>query len=124
MVESNLSVERATKGDVLRLLELYQHLIPGDDRPYALAIEAFEHFLTYTGSAIFLGEVDGALVASCALVVVPNLTRGTKPYGLIENVVTHGDHRQKGYGRRIPDAASDAAWFSDCYRIMLLTGST
>lgn len=124
MVESNLNIKRATKGDVPRLLDLYQHLIPGDDRPNdALAIEAFERFLTYTGSAIFLGEVDGALVASCALVVVPNLTRGAKPYGLIENVVTHGDHRQKGYGRGILDAASDAAWSSGCYKIMLLTGS-
>lgn len=124
MVESNLSIKHATKADIPRLLDLYQHLIPGDDRPGdALAGEAFARFLTYAGSAIFLGEVYGVLVASCALVVVPNLTRGAKPYGLIENVVTHSDHRQRGYGRQILDAASDAAWSSGCYKVMLLTGS-
>ena len=83
----------------------------------------FDRFLAYTGSAIFFGEVDGLLVVSCTLVVVPNLTRGASPYGLIENVVTHGDHRQRGFGRKILDAASEAAWAAGCYKVMLLTGA-
>ncbi len=37
------------------------------------------------------------MVATCTLVVIPNLTRGGTPYALIENVVTHTDHRNKGY---------------------------
>lgn len=124
MVESILNIGRATSSDIPRLLDLYQHLIPGDDRPSDTAAdEAFARFLTYPGSAIFLGEVDGVFVVSCALAVVPNLTRGAKPYGIIENVVTHGDHRQRGYGRQILDAASDAAWSAGCYKVMLLTGS-
>ena len=124
MDESDLHIRPATEGDIPRLLDLYQHLNPGDDRPeIAVANEAFARFLTYPGSAIFLGERDNVLVASCALVVIPNLTRGARPYGLIENVVTHRDHRQRGYGRQVLDAASAAAWTSGCYKVMLLTGS-
>ncbi|WP_066817712.1 GNAT family N-acetyltransferase [Frigidibacter mobilis] len=124
MAESILRIRRATGSDIPRLLDLYQHLIPGDDRPDdASASEAFARFLLYPGSAIFLGELHGVLVASCALAVVPNLTRGAKPFGIIENVVTHSDYRQHGYGRQILDAASGAAWSEGCYKVMLLTGS-
>ena len=124
MVESKLNIFRAAHSDIPRLLDLYQHLNPGDDRPdNALAGEAFSRLLNCAGSAVFLGKVDGILVASCTLVVIPNLTRAAKPYGLIENVVTHAGYRQRGYGRQILDAASDAAWSSGCYKVMLLTGS-
>lgn len=124
MTSSILSIRCAISRDIPRFLDLYQHLIPGDDRPDDVAAaEAFARLLTYCGSAIFLGEVDGSLVASCVLAVVPNLTRGAKPDGIIQNVVTHGDHQRRGYGRQILDAASDAGWSAGCYKIMLLTGS-
>ncbi|MEH7828570.1 GNAT family N-acetyltransferase [Gemmobacter denitrificans] len=125
MDEPELSIRHATQSDIPRLLDLYQHLVPDDERPDDLrANDAFARFLSYTGSAIFLGEIGGVLVASCALVVIPNLTRRARPYGLIENVVTHRDHRNRGYGRMILNAASEAAWASGCYKVMLLTGST
>ena len=106
------------------LLDLYQHLIPGDERPSLdEAVGVFGRFMSHEGSAIFLGEADGHLVSSCALVVVPNLTRGARPYGLVENVVTHTDFRQRGFGSQLLDAASEAAWAANCYKVMLMTGS-
>ena len=55
--------------------------------------------------------------------VIPNLTRGGAPYGLIENVVTDAARRGKGYATAILHAAAERAWAHDCYKIMLLTGS-
>ncbi|WP_332873148.1 GNAT family N-acetyltransferase [Caulobacter hibisci] len=124
MAPSTLSIRPALRADIPMLLDLYEHLIPGDERPSLdEAAKVLERFLCYDGSAIFLGETDGLLVSSCALVVVPNLTRGARPYGLVENVVTHRDYRQRGFGKEILDAASDAAWDAGCYKIMLMTGS-
>lgn len=124
MEKAKLSVRRATQGDVPRLLDLYEHLIQGDPRPDdAAAIKAFAQFHSYTGSAILLGEIANVPVVSCVLVIVPNLTRRARPYGLIENVVTHRDHRQRGYGSQILDAATNAAWSLDCYKVMLMTGA-
>ena len=112
----NLTARPATRSDLPDLLDLYQHLLPGDDRPtMENAAQVFDRFLTYEGSAILVVEVGGVLIASCTLVVVPNLTRGGRPYGLIENVVTHGHFRKRGYGKQVLAAASSAAWDAGCY---------
>jgi predicted GNAT family acetyltransferase len=62
-------------------------------------------------------------VASCTLVVIPNLTRGGRPYALIENVVTRADQRNYGFGSAILKAATERAWDQNCYKVMLMTGS-
>lgn len=70
----------------------------------------------------FGGFDDNTLVSSCTITVIPNLTRGCRPYGLIENVVTHGAHRGKGWGKRLLREALDFAWVNNCYKVLLLTG--
>ncbi|GHG90599.1 GNAT family N-acetyltransferase [Pseudodonghicola xiamenensis] len=119
-----LKIRPTDHDDLDPLLDLYRHLDAEDTRPTPRqAAESFDRFLRYPGSAIFLGEVDGLPACSCTLVVIPNLTRGGRPYGLIENVVTHARFRQRGYGKAILDAATEAAWREDCYKVMLMTGS-
>lgn len=77
----------------------------------------------YNGSAILAGKVDEVIVASCTLIVIPNLTRKGRPYALIENVVTHSSWRQLGFGAAVLKAAADRAWEKGCYKVMLMTGS-
>ncbi len=68
------------------------------------------------------GYIGTQLVASCNITVVPNLTRGCRPYGVIENVVTHASHRGNGYGKAILAEALAFAWMQGCYKVMLMTG--
>jgi GNAT superfamily N-acetyltransferase len=56
------------------------------------------------------------------LIVIPNLTRGARPYGLIENVVTHPEYRKQGIGSNLLRYALRLAWEKQCYKVMLLTG--
>ena len=119
-----LDVRTAKPADLPALLALYRHLSssePAKSGPEAERI--LEEFERYTGSAIYIGLLGDLLVASCTLIVVPNLTRGGRPYALIENVVTDASFRQRGFGRAVLRAAIEASWYRGCYKVMLMTGS-
>ncbi len=110
--------------DLPALLALNQHLHTNDvplPSP-EMTQQTWQAMLAQPGMVCLGGFAGGQLVASCTLVVVPNLTRGCRPYALIENVVTHAGHRQQGWGRRLLRAALDRAWALGCYKAMLFTG--
>ncbi len=72
---------------------------------------------------IVVKKVDGIIVSSCVCVIIPNLTRGVRPYAFVENVVTHENFRGKGYATECLDYAKKIAEKENCYKMMLLTGS-
>jgi GNAT superfamily N-acetyltransferase len=107
------------------LLQLYRHLHPKDaplPPPSELA-ELWHEICANPWLHYFGAEIDGQLVSSCTLTIIPNLTRGARPYGLIENVVTHPDYRRRGLGKAVLQHALYVAWEANCYKVMLLTGS-
>ena len=122
--QEGFSIRAALPSDLEGLLALYRHLNPSDE-PVSrdLAPSRLEAIKQIPGSAVLLGLLDDQLVASCTLIVIPNPTNGGKPYGLIENVVTHAGYRGRGYGTSILHAAAKAAWDAGCYKVMLMTGS-
>lgn len=106
------------------LLALYAHLHHADDPLPAPGIvqAVWEELLGNPRYQCFGGYVDGVLIASCTLALIPNLTRGCRPYGVIENVVTHVSQRNQGRGKAILAHALAHAWVADCYKVMLMTG--
>ena len=119
-----LTIRTADQNDLPALLDLYRQLHPDDEPvPLAVARNQLEQLLRYPGSSILVGMRGDALVATCTLIVLPNLTRCAAPYALIENVVTDAQHRKRGYGKLILEAAMSAAWRLGCYKVVLLTGS-
>jgi len=108
-----------------QLLALYTHLHQVDNPlPEPAVVQSVWRELMASPRHRYFGAfLDNALVASCTITVTPNLTRGCKPYGLIENVVTHADHRNQGHGKAVLVQALSFAWSVGCYKVMLLTGS-
>ncbi len=106
------------------LLALYAQLHPGDDiGSLDRTSAAWERIMADRGHHIIVAETDGRIVASCVVVIVPNLTHGAKPYALAENVVTDAAYRRQGWASRCLDYAKRIAMREGCYKIMLLTGS-
>jgi GNAT superfamily N-acetyltransferase len=113
-----LRIRQARPDDLPQLQELYHHLDADDIRCSPdEAAAVFQQFLRYPGSAILVDTVGDELAASCSLVVIPNLTRAGRPYALIENVVTHADWRNRGYGSAVLKAATERAWDRGCYKV-------
>ena len=106
------------------LLALYEHLHRSDEPlPESSVVQAvWQELMANPRYRYFGGYVGSNLVASCTITVIPNLTRGCKPYGVIENVVTHASHRNQGYGKALLAHALSHAWSAGCYKVMLLTG--
>ena len=117
-------VREARIEDLNALLELYLFLhedsIPETDEHltnvWDMIIEDPNHHL-------LVNEIDGKIISSCVCVIIPNLTRNVRPYAFVENVVTHGDYRGKGYATECLDYAKKIAEKENCYKMMLLTGS-
>jgi len=121
---SILVIREAKETDLTQLLELYTQL-NNNDMPVIdeALISLWREILADEKQHIIVGLVDEKLVSSCVITIIPNLTHNQRPYALIENVITHEDHRSKGYATRLLNYAKEIAVKNRCYKIMLLTGS-
>ena len=111
-------------GDFDCITHLYRQLQPedpvlqdGSDRA------AFEQILSSPGLHLFVIEINGVVVATTYLNVIPNVTRSASPYAVIENVVVEEALRGTGLGKQIMASTLRAAWEAGSYKAMLMTGS-
>lgn len=121
----SIIIDPAGPDDIEALVALYKEL---DRAEPGLDLETGRQRLAalaaITGSAVLVGREAGAVVATVTLIVIPNLTKGGRPYGLIENVVTAETARGRGFGTALLHAATERAWAAGCYKVMLMTGSS
>ena len=117
-------VREAQKSELGELLELYLDLHensvpPIDERAFSV----WQKIMDDENHHIIVNIQDGRIVSSCVCVIIPNLTRGIRPYAFIENVVTRENHRGRGFATECLDFAREIAKRENCYKMMLLTGS-
>lgn len=115
---------RKVKSDELKdLLNLYKFLNP-DDPELTIDESLTEHWeeIISNHDYVYLAfEEEGRIVSTCVLTIIKNLSRSARPYGLIENVVTHPDCRKRGYGTAVLKRATEIARENNCYKVMLMT---
>ena len=117
-------LREACKNDLKEILELYLFLHETDVPEESEHLKStWEEIVTDPNHHLIVYEIDGKIVSSCVCVIIPNLTRGVRPYAFIENVVTHADYRGKGYATDCLNFARKIAENNNCYKMMLLTGS-
>ena len=113
----------AQAADLASLLELYRLAeVSSSAEPIERAEQIWLEMLSHNGVEVFVSTVEAQIVATCMLITAPNLLRGGRRHGFLENVVTHPEFRRQGHGRAVVDAALAAAWTKDCYHVLLQSG--
>jgi len=122
--DTSAVIRQAARDDFEAVARLYAELNV-DDPPVAGPeyLQVFEEILERDGVEILLLELDGEILGSTYLNLIPNLSRGGRPYAVVENVVIAAHRRGEKLGRRLMDATLERAWAAGCYKAMLQTGS-
>jgi len=117
-----MNYRQAKRTDLHEILNLYKELNPDDP---ILQIEKANSIwdIIERNSLIryYVATDNEKIIASCTIALIPNLTRGGRPYAIIENVITKAEYRNKGIGRGIINAAVDFAKENNCYKVILLS---
>ena len=101
-------------------MQLHDTLFPEKDER---VMSVWEEIINDPNHHIIVAEENGEIVSSCVCVIIPNLTRGQRPYAFVENVITDENHRKQGLATACLDYAREIAERKNCYKMMLLTGS-
>ena len=123
-LKAGVIVREITNNDFDGLMHLYTEL---HDNPFPEKNErvmaVWERIISDKDHHIIAAEVDGIIAASCVCVIIPNLTRGQRPYAFVENVVTSAAYRRRGLATACLNYAKALSKNENCYKIMLMTGS-
>ena len=120
-------IREATARDAEALKVLYfEHLTkypPQEEQNMAVWESLLDEYKNDSFNYILIAEENGVPVSSVQMSIVRSLTHNVRPFAVIENVVTHTDHRKKGYASALLRKATDIAKAFRCYKISLETGS-
>jgi GNAT superfamily N-acetyltransferase len=124
-VTLDVGIRELCHSDLDALLNAYRGLHPQDDPlPDLDELVASWAEVCADPRLIYIGAFRGAdLLATCTAAVVPNFTRGARPYAVIENVWTHPDVRRQGLGSAVLQELLSRCWAANCYKVMLLSGA-
>jgi len=113
----------ANADDLSSLLALFADSnVSRSVEPRARAEQIWAEMLAREGVAVFVSDAESRIVSTCMLITTPNLLRGGRQFGIIENVATHPGFQGRGHGRAVIEAALDEAWKQDCHQVLLQSG--
>ncbi|MFB9324570.1 GNAT family N-acetyltransferase [Paenibacillus aurantiacus] len=101
---------------------LYRMLVP-NSKSMLVIEEQIEAIKQDPANYILVYEERGALLGTVTLNICRQALHGFRPYGIVENIIVHEDHRGKNIGQQLLQYVEDYCRSIDCHRIMLLSSS-
>lgn len=124
--KAQVIIRPARKGDVARIVELMQDLTITSSTVEANGAstpadyeKVFEHIERDPKHHLLVVEVDGEVVGSGDLLIVPNLSHRGLPWAVVENVIVDEPVRRQGVARELMKHMIELAQRSGCYKIGL-----
>jgi GNAT superfamily N-acetyltransferase len=120
-----LVVRAARLEELGAVLGLLAQMNPEDPSlTVAEATETWREMREQPGRSVLVAVEEDRVIGTADCTVLANLTRGARPYMLIENVVVDAHHRRRGVGAGLLRAAIDQARDTGCYKVQLLADDT
>ncbi len=120
-------IRQAKPTDAEDLKTLYfdflTHFPPKEEQDMDLWARQIEKFAQDERMYLLVAEENGKAVSSVQMAIVEGLTHNVRPFAVIENVVTHGDYRNRGFASALLERATELAREKNCYKLFLETGS-
>jgi ribosomal protein S18 acetylase RimI-like enzyme len=98
-----------------------ESLAAGDAKSYA---QAFERLGASTENTQIVGELDGRIVATLQLTLIPGLSKAARLRAQIENVRVASDLRSRGIGAQLVDYAEGQARDAGANFIQLMSSAS
>ena len=121
-----MQIREATARDLPRIVPLLAQLYADPaQEDYNAAREQYESAYQEIDAdprqTLLVADEDADLVGTVVLIIIPNLTRRGRPYGIIENVVVDGSHRGERIGEALMLRASEIARAAGCHKVALMS---
>ena len=124
--DMKIDIREAQKGDLERLVELMKDLAITTSTAEADGASSlgdyekvFELIERDPNHHLIVAEIDGRIVGSATLLIVPNLSHRGLPWAVMENVIIDESMRRKGIASAMVEHLVELAKRSGCYKIGL-----
>jgi GNAT superfamily N-acetyltransferase len=119
-------IREAERTDREQIVKLYRMLVPTSRKMNVLE-DQIEIIRRDTRNFLLVYEEEGELLGTLTLNICLQAMHGTRPYGrpygIVENIVVHEEHRSNQIGRKLLQHVEDYCRSTDCHKIMLLSHS-
>jgi GNAT superfamily N-acetyltransferase len=123
---SDVIIRPARAGDLSGLLRLYAELAEGREESAPAATgeggPTFDAIIADPPRHLLVAVVEGDVVGSVDVIVIPNLTHHGRPWAIMENVIVAQRHRRAGVGAALMRSALAVVTEAGCYKMQLHSG--
>lgn len=115
-------IREAERIDKEQLFELYRMLVPNSKKMNVLD-EQIDTIRRDPNNFLLVYDEAGEILGTVTLNICLQALHGSRPYGVVENIIVHENHRSKNIGQKLLEYVEDYCRSINCHRIMLLSNS-